>query len=89
MPNSYDLAGKTALITGGAKGIGRAVVDCLLANGASVCVWDRIPVQIVGATADVVDVTQTPQIEAALARHAETSRILISNEPQVAHAMSH
>jgi 2-dehydro-3-deoxy-L-rhamnonate dehydrogenase (NAD+) len=75
MPNSYDLAGKTALITGGAKGIGRAIVERLLASGASVCVWDRIPVQIAGATADVVDVTQTNQIDAALARLTETSRI--------------
>ncbi len=31
-----DLQGQTALVTGGAMGIGRAIVDDLAANGAAV-----------------------------------------------------
>src|SRR5262245_20173198 len=68
MPNSYDLRGKSALVTGGAGGIGRAIVSLLLESGASVRVWDVRPVQIAGVESDLVDVTDTGQIAAALAR---------------------
>jgi 2-dehydro-3-deoxy-L-rhamnonate dehydrogenase (NAD+) len=68
MANSYSLAGKTALVTGGAKGIGRAIAQRLVANGATVCVWDQQPVRWKGARSDVVDVTRPDQIASALAR---------------------
>ncbi|HVU87072.1 MAG TPA: glucose 1-dehydrogenase [Pirellulales bacterium] len=35
-----DLAGKTAIVTGGAQGIGRAIVEQLAANGAAVALID-------------------------------------------------
>lgn len=41
MKNSYDLSGKTAIVTGGAQGIGLAVAERLLASGARVASWDR------------------------------------------------
>jgi 2-dehydro-3-deoxy-L-rhamnonate dehydrogenase (NAD+) len=41
MPNSYDFTGRAAVVTGGAQGIGRAVVERLLAGGATVAIWDR------------------------------------------------
>jgi 2-dehydro-3-deoxy-L-rhamnonate dehydrogenase (NAD+) len=75
MSNSYDLAGRSALITGGAKGIGRAIVDRLLASSASVCVWDAMPAKIAGVSTEVVDVTQPDQIASALKRTAADSRI--------------
>ena len=38
--NQIDLKGKTAIITGGARGIGYAIAERMLDSGASVCLWD-------------------------------------------------
>ena len=39
--NSYDFAGRTVLVTGGGTGIGRAIAEAFLANGANVAVSGR------------------------------------------------
>jgi 2-dehydro-3-deoxy-L-rhamnonate dehydrogenase (NAD+) len=41
MPNSIDLGGRVAVVTGGAQGIGRAVVERFLDSGARTAIWDR------------------------------------------------
>jgi NAD(P)-dependent dehydrogenase (short-subunit alcohol dehydrogenase family) len=41
MSNSIDLKGRSAVVTGGAQGIGRAIVERFLASGAAVAIWDR------------------------------------------------
>lgn len=38
--NNIDLAGRCAVITGGAQGIGLAIAERLLASGASLSLWD-------------------------------------------------
>ncbi len=38
--NTYDLNGRAAIITGGAKGIGYATAERFLASGAAVSLWD-------------------------------------------------
>ncbi len=38
--NQIDLKGRTAIVTGGARGIGYAAAQRLLASGASVALWD-------------------------------------------------
>jgi 3-oxoacyl-[acyl-carrier protein] reductase len=48
--NRIDLAGRRAVVTGGAQGIGRAVAERLLDSGAAVSLWDR-DVQLLAATA--------------------------------------
>lgn len=56
--NTYDFTGKTAVVTGGAQGIGLAVAQRLLASGARVASWDR----------------NTDQNKAALAAHDVADR---------------
>src|SRR5260221_7463095 len=73
--NSYDLAGKSAIVTGGAGGIGRAIAARLLASGARVSLWDISPsglAEAVGALGGdtlsrLVDITDAAAIAAALA----------------------
>jgi len=38
--NSIDLHGRTAVVTGAARGIGYGIAQRLLASGATVCLWD-------------------------------------------------
>ena len=39
--NNIDLEGKNAIVTGGARGIGFAIAQRLLASGAACSLWDR------------------------------------------------
>jgi 3-oxoacyl-[acyl-carrier protein] reductase len=41
MPNAIDLNERTAVVTGGAQGIGRAIAERFLRCGATVWLWDR------------------------------------------------
>ena len=43
MSNKIDLGGRFAVVTGGAQGIGRAIVERFLDSGAAVAIWDRDP----------------------------------------------
>ena len=48
--NEIDLKGRSAIVTGGAQGIGRAVAERLLSSGAAVALWDR-DAELVAGTA--------------------------------------
>lgn len=52
-PVTHPLAGRTALVTGGARGIGRAVSARLAAEGAHVIVLDRDEVEAAQVAAEV------------------------------------
>ncbi len=41
MSTKFDFTGRAAVVTGGAQGIGRAIVERLLEGGAAVAIWDR------------------------------------------------
>jgi 2-dehydro-3-deoxy-L-rhamnonate dehydrogenase (NAD+) len=76
--NSLDLKNRTAIVTGGARGIGFAIAKRMLQSGAAVVLWDvdanalgnaaaalKHDGRVHGATVDVTD-------EAAIARGVET-----------------
>lgn len=75
MSNTYDLAGKTAIVTGAAQGIGRAIAELLLANGCAVLAWDAHPVDVQGASSVRVDITQPEQVAHAVAQMPADRRI--------------
>jgi 2-dehydro-3-deoxy-L-rhamnonate dehydrogenase (NAD+) len=74
--NAYDLAGRVAVITGGAQGIGLAVARRMAASGATVVLWDMDGDLAATAAAGIcghamaVDVTDTAAVQAAADRVA-------------------
>jgi 3-oxoacyl-[acyl-carrier protein] reductase len=72
--------GRTALVTGGAKGIGAATAERLAAEGAHVVVADfddaaAETAQRIGGRAVRCDVTSREDVEAAIATAAESGRV--------------
>src|SRR5450432_3974785 len=77
-----DFSGQTAIVTGGARGIGRAVAEHFLLAGAQVWIWDIDPVELNGAHSLSVDVANAREITEALAstvRQSPRIDILVNN----------
>lgn len=79
-----DFHGKTAIVTGGANGIGLAAARALVSGGADVWIFDlavESPAEVaasLGASACVADVTDTVALEEAFQR-APAPDILVAN----------
>ena len=71
--NQIDLAGRIAVVTGGAQGIGLAVAERFVASGAKVVLWD-------------IDEALLAKARAQIGAAATTARVELTDEAQVAQA---
>src|SRR4029077_3711147 len=90
--NVIDLTGRTAIITGGARGIGFAAAQKMLASGAAVALWDvdaaalakaaaalRESGRVHAAAVDVTDEASVANAVDALIRDFGKIDILVNN----------
>jgi NAD(P)-dependent dehydrogenase (short-subunit alcohol dehydrogenase family) len=96
----FSLTGRTALVTGGYRGLGRAFAQALAEAGADVVVAARDEAKSRQAAAEIaestgrrtlglgMDVTSRPQVEAAIARTTEEFgglQVLVNNAGACVH----
>jgi NAD(P)-dependent dehydrogenase (short-subunit alcohol dehydrogenase family) len=69
--NQLDIAGRIAVVTGGASGIGLAIARRLTASGAKLSLWDR-SAEALAAAAPLLGKTHTAQVD--VRRYDEVER---------------
>lgn len=90
--NQIDLKGRTAIVTGGAQGIGLAICQRYLASGAQLVIWDSDADKLAAACeqlkaagavrGQVVELTDDQAVAAATAEAMQTEKridILVNN----------
>jgi len=63
--NQLDLQGRSAVVTGGAAGIGLAIAARLVASGARVSLWDRDAAALAESARSLGERTHTAQLDVA------------------------
>jgi 2-dehydro-3-deoxy-L-rhamnonate dehydrogenase (NAD+) len=90
MGNDIDLEGRSAVVTGGAQGFGRAITQRFAASGAKVAIWDRdvdlaqrtaaeLGESVVAIACDVTDPASVADACAATLKALQRIDILINN----------
>jgi 3-oxoacyl-[acyl-carrier protein] reductase len=90
MANDIDLKGRSAVVTGGAQGFGRAITRTFVASGAKVAIWDRdivfaqktateLGAAVVAIACDVADPASVADACAATLKALQRIDILVNN----------
>jgi NAD(P)-dependent dehydrogenase (short-subunit alcohol dehydrogenase family) len=90
MGNRVDLEGRTAVVTGGAQGFGRAITERFAASGARVAIWDRdmglaqktaaeLGEQVVAVACDVTEAAKVADARDATVSRLGRIDILVNN----------
>jgi 2-dehydro-3-deoxy-L-rhamnonate dehydrogenase (NAD+) len=90
MGNRIDLEGRTAVVTGGAQGFGRAITERFAASGARVAIWDRdmglaqktaaeLGEQVVAVACDVTEAAKVADARDATVSRLGRIDILVNN----------
>jgi 3-oxoacyl-[acyl-carrier protein] reductase len=74
MSNKIDLGGRNAVVTGGAQGIGRAIVERFLESGAAVAIWDRDLAFAQKTAAELKNRGQVVAVAADVSRYPDVER---------------
>jgi 3-oxoacyl-[acyl-carrier protein] reductase len=72
--NRIDLEGRRAAVTGGAQGIGRAIVERFLQSGAAVAIWDRDPEESAKTVAELSALGRVIAVETDVTDYASVER---------------
>lgn len=80
-----DLKGRTALVTGGSRGIGRSIAWALASSGANVLITSRKQADLDGVVADA----EEARLPGAIAAYAANSGVPGQAEAAVAFALGH
>jgi len=77
MPKQFDLSGKVALVTGGSKGLGKAMARGLAEVGADIIISSRHEEELQGALREILDGTgrRGTHVVADLARREDVDRL--------------
>lgn len=77
MPRNFDLTGKVALVTGGSKGLGKAMARGLAEAGADIVIASRHEAELKAALAEILDGTgrRGHWIVADLSKRPEADRL--------------
>jgi 3-oxoacyl-[acyl-carrier protein] reductase len=80
MQTPWSLRGRAAVVTGGARGIGRTIAELLRELGAEVFVFDREPGEpLAGARHVEVNVADSASVGDAVASLPESATLLVNN----------
>ena len=82
--NQIDLAGRTAVITGGAQGIGYAIAERMLGSGAAVVLWDIDHARLAEARATLSALSTLGSVDANVVELTDENSVAVATAAVIA-----